>query len=169
MGHRSLMAIAALALVTAGCGDDERVCDPGATQKCYCAGGIAGYQTCHTAGSGWGTCSGCTAKQDGSVDMGADAAGPDIAPGKDDAGKPDAAPCGPGTKWCNGKCADLQKDVDNCGACGTKCKAGQVCSKGTCSVSCQTGLTNCYGSCVNLETDVFNCGACGSTCKTGQI
>jgi hypothetical protein len=29
-------------------------------------------------------------------------------------------------------CSNLQKDADNCGACGKVCAAGQKCSKGTC-------------------------------------
>ncbi|MBU1258113.1 MAG: hypothetical protein KJ549_06400, partial [Alphaproteobacteria bacterium] len=38
-------------------------------------------------------------------------------------------------------CVNLKADNTNCGACGTACKPGEVCSTGKCAVSCQTGLT----------------------------
>jgi len=62
---------------------------------------------------------------------------------------------------------DTKTDWSNCGACGTACKAGQVCSAGSCKLSCQSGLTDCSGLCVNLKTDQYNCGACGTACKIG--
>jgi len=101
-----------------------------------------------------------------------DTAQPDAAPpdqGPPDAPVPDKDPCGPGTKPCSGTCANLQVDPNNCGACGNKCKPGQVCMSGKCTLVCQAGLTNCSGTCVNLQTDTFNCGACGATCTAGQL
>ena len=33
---------------------------------------------------------------------------------------------------CSGSCVDLQTDSNNCGACGTKCATGTMCTNGTC-------------------------------------
>ena len=66
-----------------------------------------------------------------------DTAQPDAAPpdqGPPDAPVPDKDPCGPGTKPCSGTCANLQVDPNNCGACGNKCKPGQVCNSGKCEL-----------------------------------
>jgi hypothetical protein len=41
---------------------------------------------------------------------------------------------------------------------------GDVCSSGSCTVSCQAGLTSCGSSCVNTNTDPNNCGTCGHVC-----
>jgi len=62
---------------------------------------------------------------------------------------------------------NLKTDLLNCGACGTGCAAGQVCSNGACAVSCQAGLTNCSGTCVNLQTDSAHCGSCAGACTSG--
>jgi len=64
-------------------------------------------------------------------------------------------------------CANSKTDRENCGACGTKCADGQVCSDGTCAVSCVAGLTKCGTSCRDLQSDNTNCGACGTTCGAG--
>jgi hypothetical protein len=70
---------------------------------------------------------------------------------------------------CGGTCANLLTDRTHCGTCGTMCPNGQVCSNGSCMLSCQTGLTNCSNTCVNLATDEANCGECGKPCGPGQI
>ena len=49
------------------------------------------------------------------------------------------------------------------------CGAGQICSGGSCMLSCASGLTNCSGSCRDLSTDRLNCGGCGVTCGAGTI
>jgi alpha-tubulin suppressor-like RCC1 family protein len=36
---------------------------------------------------------------------------------------------------CNGVCVSESNDPNNCGACGHKCAAGQVCASGTCSTA----------------------------------
>ena len=83
---------------------------------------------------------------------------------------PDAgSACGKGTTDCKGACVNTTKDRDNCGACGTACKAGEVCSAGKCALSCQKGLTVCSGTCVNALTDRDNCGACATKCKAGEV
>ena len=70
---------------------------------------------------------------------------------------------------CSGTCANLKTDNTNCGACATACKAGQVCSSGTCALSCQSGLTDCSGTCTNTASDSKNCGACATACLAGQV
>jgi hypothetical protein len=70
---------------------------------------------------------------------------------------------------CDGVCSNLQTDLHNCGACGTACPAGQVCSTGACAVSCQQGLTDCSGACASLTTDAANCGSCGNACPAGEL
>jgi hypothetical protein len=57
-------------------------------------------------------------------------------------------------------------DVNNCGACGVVCGAGQYCSSGNC---CNSGQTWCGSACVNELTDSANCGACGVTCAGWQV
>ena len=55
---------------------------------------------------------------------------------------------------------DTKNDPKNCGACGTTCSGGKVCSMGACALSCQAGLTDCDGS-VNssgcYEDDMSGC------------
>ena len=97
--------------------------------------------------------------------------------------------CGEGLARCNLACTDLQFDRQNCGACGTSCKTGEVCTQGTCkpidaaigcSPACPTGQTcekgvcvcpqgevDCGGSCIVLATSSAHCGACGNACKAG--
>ena len=70
---------------------------------------------------------------------------------------------------CNGTCVELRRDPLNCGACGTACPSGEVCSAGQCAVSCQAGLTDCSGTCANTATDNLNCGACGTACPSGEL
>jgi hypothetical protein len=78
------------------------------------------------------------------------------------------AACLAGSNQCGTTCVNLQEDNLNCGACGTVCAAGQVCSAGACTVSCQVGLDDCSGSCRNLQTDQNNCGTCGTACVFNQ-
>lgn len=72
--------------------------------------------------------------------------------------------CLKGEVQCDGSCVKLADDADNCGACGTKCDSGSVCSAGSCQATCAVGLTECSGSCKDLDTDSENCGACGTVC-----
>ncbi|MFO0651409.1 MAG: hypothetical protein U0326_34610 [Polyangiales bacterium] len=58
-----------------------------------------------------------------------------------------------------GTCRDLQTDNNNCGACGTTCPAGQLCSVGRCRSLPKPGTTNCTGICRDLTADPANCGA----------
>jgi hypothetical protein len=86
-----------------------------------------------------------------------------------DASVPDASVCPSSQTDCNGTCATLSADPINCGACGNACAAGDVCSNGTCQLSCQAGLSACNGTCTNLMTDNANCGGCGSACAVGDV
>ena len=52
-------------------------------------------------------------------------------------GGADAGPtCGEGTVDCGGTCVSTSNDPKNCGACGTTCKDGEVCSSGACGAGC---------------------------------
>src|SRR5512144_2970200 len=57
----------------------------------------------------------------------------------DGGGGPDATsgPCGTlggNLTVCSGACADTKRDPDNCGGCGKKCGASEVCTQGGCSL-----------------------------------
>jgi hypothetical protein len=80
-----------------------------------------------------------------------------------------AVTCGSGATLCGGSCVETQNDPANCGACGTACPAGQVCSAGKCGVTCLGGSTLCGTTCVQTQNDPANCGACGTACPTGQV
>jgi hypothetical protein len=71
---------------------------------------------------------------------------------------------------CGGACMPVASDPNNCGACGNKCAAGQVCVGGGCSGSCLPGAgqTACAGACVDTGSDNNNCGSCGHACGANQ-
>ncbi|MFO0607623.1 MAG: MXAN_6577-like cysteine-rich protein [Polyangiales bacterium] len=94
-------------------------------------------------------------------DVSTDVASPDDAPDASD----DVA-CLPGQVVCGGSCTDLQSDPANCGACATRCAAGQTCAAGACA--CPTGQTSCGGACVDTQSDPAHCGACGAACADRQ-
>lgn len=75
--------------------------------------------------------------------------------------------CSSALASCGSACVNLQTDVNNCGACNTKCATGQSCSAGKCE--CAGGLAACGSSCVNMQSDGDNCGACGTVCSGGQV
>jgi hypothetical protein len=77
--------------------------------------------------------------------------------------------CPEGLSDCEGTCVNLQIDRAHCGACGTACNPGEVCSAGACALSCQVGLTDCDGVCVDTGNDRDNCGACGTVCGPGEV
>lgn len=93
--------------------------------------------------------------------------------------------CPAGQKLCGDRCVDVSVDRANCGACGTTCESGAVCSEGACAATCATGFTKCEGGagmadggaadggtpgayCARTATDVANCGACGNACAAGE-
>lgn len=55
-------------------------------------------------------------------------------------------------------------DVQNCGACGTSCGAGQSCVMGRCA--CPAGQLLCGASCVDVQSSASHCGACGNVCPS---
>jgi len=78
---------------------------------------------------------------------------------------------------CNGACANLNTDHDNCGACGKVCPAyahaDPVCSGGQCVFTCSAGRGDCNyqkasdGCETCLRNDNNNCGRCGRRCAPG--
>ncbi|MFO0580012.1 MAG: LamG-like jellyroll fold domain-containing protein [Polyangia bacterium] len=85
--------------------------------------------------------------------------------------------CDPGWGDCDGNpangCeADLSRDTNSCGACGTSCGTGGLCAAGRCEAAmCSASILDCDGSAANgCETDIGvdprNCGACGRACRT---
>ncbi|MFO0647722.1 MAG: hypothetical protein U0326_15880 [Polyangiales bacterium] len=98
---------------------------------------------------------------DAALDVAADSAldvAADVAP----------PPCPIYQTRCAGACIPTHVDPANCGGCGVRCAAGQVCSGGVCGSTCLTGLSACGGRCVDVQSDNANCGACGTACPTGQ-
>lgn len=79
-----------------------------------------------------------------------------------------AADCADGTSRCGNRCTTTDLDPNNCGGCGKKCAAGEVCSDGACGVACPPGYAMCTNGgphCAKLESDPNDCGACGNTCN----
>jgi len=70
---------------------------------------------------------------------------------------------------CGGVCADTQKDLDHCGACGNECGPGEACVGGSCELSCASDQTICEGECTDLLKSNEHCGACENACPSGQI
>jgi Stigma-specific protein, Stig1 len=78
--------------------------------------------------------------------------------------------CGATSVTCNGSCvpaANLASDVNNCGACGKVCAAGQQCYAGICAVPASNSLVVCSGTCVDPSRQ-NTCGSCGNVCAAGS-
>ncbi|MBI2393791.1 MAG: hypothetical protein HYV09_29740, partial [Deltaproteobacteria bacterium] len=91
-----------------------------------------------------------------------------------------APSCLAGQVLCGSKCVDPGTDRAFCGAtagcgvggvgsAGATCGAGQICSGGTCDVSCAAPLVKCTPTsggpyCTATAIDPANCGACGNVC-----
>ncbi|HUS33115.1 MAG TPA: MXAN_6577-like cysteine-rich protein [Kofleriaceae bacterium] len=73
--------------------------------------------------------------------------------------------CPSGLTDCDGTCADMQSDNQQCGECGNTCNAMEQCVAGTCQ--CTSGGKLCGANCVDTATDEANCGDCGVACGTG--
>ena len=71
---------------------------------------------------------------------------------------------------CDGVCVDLQNDRRHCGACGTACAAGSVCTAGACvaNAGCAAPLRACSGVCFDLQNDPGHCGSCTTVCGTNE-
>ncbi len=79
------------------------------------------------------------------------------------------ASCGTNSTLCGGSCVTTATDNANCGACGTVCSTGTVCSQGKCGTSCGGGTTLCGSSCADTKVDPSNCGACNAKCATNEV
>ncbi len=77
--------------------------------------------------------------------------------------------CGPGTTECSGACVDLTTHPKHCGACDTACADQEVCSQGTCGLTCLGGATKCGDLCVDTTNDPQNCGGCNKACPMGEV
>jgi len=86
----------------------------------------------------------------------------------DDTGT-DGSTC-PGSQIsCGGTCTDPKLDPKNCGACGTSCKADEVCNGGKCGSTCSAPLMKCGDRCADTSIDPNNCGTCGTKCVAGEV
>ncbi|MEZ4407443.1 MAG: hypothetical protein R3A52_13350 [Polyangiales bacterium] len=68
----------------------------------------------------------------------------------------------------NGCEAQTTNDPANCGACGQRCGASELCAAGACAPACAGALTLCAGRCVDVASDDANCGACGRACGVDE-
>jgi endo-1,4-beta-D-glucanase Y len=70
---------------------------------------------------------------------------------------------------CGDKCANVDSDPMNCGACGTICSgATPYCSQKLCVATCPGTEMACGMACTNTATDPLNCGFCTNACAGGQ-
>ncbi len=81
----------------------------------------------------------------------------------------DPAPCEAGRIRCGDACVDPGSDPSHCGACGTACEEGEVCSLGSCEASCAAPRTDCSGACLDTAADDAHCGGCGQACEEGTV
>jgi hypothetical protein len=73
--------------------------------------------------------------------------------------------CSTGQALCDDKCADLDYDRDNCGACGNVCSSTQSCYNGTCSGGSSSGSSGSTGTCSTCRSNAVN-GSCYSAYTT---
>lgn len=55
---------------------------------------------------------------------------------------------------CKKKCVNVERDRNNCGRCGKKCKYSKIC---------------CKGKCVNPLFNRKHCGGCNNECSKGSL
>lgn len=83
--------------------------------------------------------------------------------------------CESGFADCDGEAltgceVSLRSSSANCGSCGRRCGAEQVCTAGSCVAGpCPTGQTRCNGVCTDTSSDAANCGGCGTRCGADQL
>lgn len=77
--------------------------------------------------------------------------------------------CGSGATMCGSSCTVTAIDPNNCGACGTVCGQGEVCSNGQCALTCNGGATMCGQSCVDTLHDPAHCGGCDKPCGADEV
>lgn len=70
---------------------------------------------------------------------------------------------------CGVSCVDLNTDVANCGACGTRCVeptgGAAACRAGRCTVACASGYHPCNGGCAP-DVSTATCGTSCTPCPT---
>lgn len=133
---------------------------------------LAGLVACTAVGCGGDDSTGGSADSDGSAPDAATIDGSRDATTNDASTKNDAAACPGAQNLCAGECVSIDRDPQNCGACGTTCAAGELCASGKCATSCSASQTKCDGDagafCTNEKTDNANCGGCGIACPAGE-
>lgn len=77
--------------------------------------------------------------------------------------------CPSGQQACEGLCATLSSDRDNCGACGNVCADGEICVASECVLSCPEGQEPCSGLCIDPLRDRNHCGGCNLACNPGEV
>lgn len=89
--------------------------------------------------------------------------------GLPDGGLPDGGSCvcDLGELCCDLGCVRPQSDPNDCGGCGIRCGAAEVCSAGACAAVCDPGFTFCSGRCFDLANDPNHCGSCTLSCPSG--
>jgi hypothetical protein len=100
-----------------------------------------------------------------------------------DAGAPCETPCALGLSCvdgacvckgtiCDGACVDIRTDPRNCGECGKKVCAGEICAEGkpTCAPLLEpcAAPVGCLG-CKETQDDPVNCGFCGRQCGETEV
>jgi len=88
--------------------------------------------------------------------------GAGVAGGQSNARKRKKKKCKRGTTRCGKRCANLQSDSANCGACGTACTGGKTCSGGACVCPVDQSFIN--GACIPR----FGCTQELDTCTFGK-
>lgn len=132
----------------------DAVCDQGSCRAVGSSG--AGGRASGTGGSSGfagvsgSTSPGATAGRGGSTTRGA--------------GGSSGTGCSYPKQMCGIACVNASSDIANCGYCGSRCAAGETCSKSKCVQGCGAALASCSDTCVNLQTDPANCGSCGHVC-----
>lgn len=66
---------------------------------------------------------------------------------------------------CGIACVDLKSDVNNCGACSTRCATGQTCTDGVCT--CTGNQRLCSSGCRDdawFTSNASHCGTCNTAC-----
>jgi hypothetical protein len=93
--------------------------------------------------------------------------------GNEGGGAPCETPCSDEETCCDGTCANLQVNAENCGECGNACPSGAngaaVCTAGDCSFECASGYSDCNllfedGCEIDIVTDTAHCGDCETIC-----
>jgi len=86
--------------------------------------------------------------------------------------------CGAGQTACTSgekvTCTKTDSDNQNCGSCGTACKALEACIKGMCQGGCPPNEIACTPEagppfCTNPSSDNKNCGSCKMECGQKQL